>query len=336
MEDHLFYHFSTHFWIFLALFRKESGLRLVFVGIAAYNFTTPEVDDETVAEAVRWRRWSGHAYAEYSGVGRESLVQRVCALDKSLQTSGIQAEIIRNQAFWAFKVHRRHPKAHLFHGFFSMFFHICPSLFLHFGASHPFRMQVALYENIGKYLKPEAQGWEVFFTGPVLCMVALLCWYLMVAKEVSHALALHRGIMAVPMGPTRASKASAGPGLDILDLLDLLDFSWPEAAFQALFDGFSPSFRWFPSDVWLERGIDSRENPFTCAIHYRLRAVPRRRKTYSFILLLYRLAIAGMLLFDAWIERNPMRNGRKPASFTPFAGPLGWRKGSKDGRQRPG
>ena len=66
---------------------------------------------------------------------------------------------------------------------------------------------MALYENIGKYLKPEAQGWEVFFTGPVLCMVALLCWYLMVAKEVSHALALHRGIMAVPMGPTRAAQA---------------------------------------------------------------------------------------------------------------------------------
>ena len=61
------------------------------MGIAAYNFTTPEVDDETVAEAIRWRRWSGHSYMEYSGVGRESLVQRVCALDKSLQTSGIQA-----------------------------------------------------------------------------------------------------------------------------------------------------------------------------------------------------------------------------------------------------
>eukprot|EP00438_Fugacium_kawagutii_P010539 Skav214536 [mRNA] locus=scaffold410:509958:520741:+ [translate_table: standard] len=90
------------------------------------------VAQETVVAATRWRRWSGHALSEYDTVGRESLAERVCALDKSLSTSGLQ---------------------------------------------------VLLYEDIGKYLKPEAEGYEVFCTGQVLCIVALICWYLMVAKE---------------------------------------------------------------------------------------------------------------------------------------------------------
>eukprot|EP00438_Fugacium_kawagutii_P016236 Skav234412 [mRNA] locus=scaffold3157:14862:16347:- [translate_table: standard] len=45
-------------------------------------------------------------------------------------------------------------------------------------------IQVALLEkNINKYLKLEAGGLEGFFTGQILCIVALVCWYLMVAKE---------------------------------------------------------------------------------------------------------------------------------------------------------
>ncbi|CAJ1368514.1 unnamed protein product [Effrenium voratum] len=63
-------------------------------------------------------------------------------------------------------------------------------------------IQVQLIEDIRKYLKPDAEGMGVFFTGQVLCMVALICWYLMVAKEVSHALALHRGVHALPNGKT--------------------------------------------------------------------------------------------------------------------------------------
>ena len=44
-------------------------------------------------------------------------------------------------------------------------------------------VQVALYENIEKYLKSGTSGLEGYFTGQVLCIVALICWYLMVAKE---------------------------------------------------------------------------------------------------------------------------------------------------------
>ena len=39
------------------------------------------------------------------------------------------------------------------------------------------------HRNINKYLKLEAEGLEGFFTGQILCIVALICWYLMVAKE---------------------------------------------------------------------------------------------------------------------------------------------------------
>ena len=63
-------------------------------------------------------------------------------------------------------------------------------------------IQVDLLQNIEKYLKSEATGLEGFFTGQLLCIVALVCWYLTVAKEVSHALALQRGVMARPKGPT--------------------------------------------------------------------------------------------------------------------------------------
>lgn len=126
-------------------------MQVVFVAIAFFNFTTPEVDETSVQEATRWRRSSGHSLSGYSSLSRESLAQRVCNLDKSLEQSGIQ---------------------------------------------------VALYENIERYLKSGREGFESYFTGQMLCIVALICWYLMVAKEVSHALALHRGIIAVPSGQT--------------------------------------------------------------------------------------------------------------------------------------
>ncbi|OLP77710.1 hypothetical protein AK812_SmicGene42202 [Symbiodinium microadriaticum] len=61
-------------------------------------------------------------------------------------------------------------------------------------------LQVSLLDNIRKYVKPDAVGFEAVFTGQMLCLVALVCWYLMVAKEINHALALHRGIMALPRG----------------------------------------------------------------------------------------------------------------------------------------
>ncbi|CAJ1371006.1 unnamed protein product [Effrenium voratum] len=64
-------------------------------------------------------------------------------------------------------------------------------------------IQMALYEDIKRYLKPNAEGLDAFLNGQVLCLVALICWYLMVIKEVSHALALHRGISAVASGPSR-------------------------------------------------------------------------------------------------------------------------------------
>ena len=42
----------------------------------------------------RWRRSSGHAFADYSTLSKESLVHRVCNLDKSLASSGIQVDLI--------------------------------------------------------------------------------------------------------------------------------------------------------------------------------------------------------------------------------------------------
>ncbi|CAK8991449.1 unnamed protein product [Durusdinium trenchii] len=127
-------------------------MQVVFVAIAYYNFTTPDINESSIVDTSRWRRSSGHSFADYSLVAKESLVHRVCKEDKSLASSGLQ---------------------------------------------------VGLIENINKYLKLEAEGLEGFFTGQILCIVALICWYLMVAKEVSHALALHRGVMAMPRGPTK-------------------------------------------------------------------------------------------------------------------------------------
>ena len=43
--------------------------------------------------------------------------------------------------------------------------------------------------------------------------------------------------------------------------------------------------------------IDTRENPFTKAVHYRLRCVAFRRKVFSTLLFGYRLLAAMVLVF---------------------------------------
>ena len=47
-----------------------------------------------VHRASRWRRSSGHSFADYSLVAKESLVHRVCKEDKSLASSGLQVGLI--------------------------------------------------------------------------------------------------------------------------------------------------------------------------------------------------------------------------------------------------
>ena len=66
-------------------------MQVVFVAIAYFNFTKPDVDETSVVDALRWRRASGHSMWSYSEVSKESLAERVCKLDKSLEQSGIQA-----------------------------------------------------------------------------------------------------------------------------------------------------------------------------------------------------------------------------------------------------
>lgn len=132
----------------------------------------------------RWRRSAGHSYDEYSQVSKESLVHRVCKMDKSLESSGIQVALmetlVAEALSWRFRM--------VLGGF--------PKTTWRFPGQRSLR-------NISRYLKSEAPGLEGFFTGQILCIVALICWYLMVAKEVSHALALHRGIAAMPRGATK-------------------------------------------------------------------------------------------------------------------------------------
>ena len=114
----------------------------------------------------------------------------------------------------------------------------------------PFRNVKGLFSSVFTSTLPPRKsgrdGFESYFTGQMLCIVALICWYLMVAKEVSHALGLHRGIMAVPSGRTK---------------------------------------------------IDTRENPFTQHRHYTLKSVAKRRKFFSFVLLVYRLFAAVLLVW---------------------------------------
>ena len=66
-------------------------MQVVFVAIAYFNFTQPDVDETSVEDARRWRHASGHSLWSYSEVSRESMAERVCKLDKSLEQSGIQA-----------------------------------------------------------------------------------------------------------------------------------------------------------------------------------------------------------------------------------------------------
>ena len=66
-------------------------MQVVFVAIAYFNFTKPDVDETSVVDGQRWRRASGHSMWSYSEVSKESLAERVCKLDKSLEQSGIQA-----------------------------------------------------------------------------------------------------------------------------------------------------------------------------------------------------------------------------------------------------
>ncbi|CAL1172253.1 unnamed protein product [Cladocopium goreaui] len=113
-------------------------MQVVFCAIAYYNFTTPDINEDSIVDTLRqgfgadlpnlprWRRSSGHSFGDYSDVAKESLVHRVCKEDKSLASSGLQVNLV---------------------------------------------------ENIDKYLKLEAEGLEGFFTGQILCIVALICWY---------------------------------------------------------------------------------------------------------------------------------------------------------------
>ena len=61
------------------------------MAIAYYNFTVPDVDRSSIVDVERWRRSSGHSIGSYSEVAKESMVERACKLDKSLEQSGIQA-----------------------------------------------------------------------------------------------------------------------------------------------------------------------------------------------------------------------------------------------------
>eukprot|EP00435_Cladocopium_sp_Y103_P070734 s1182_g35.t3 len=133
----------------LALVLLTIAMQAVFVGIAVNNFLDPVVSDQTVSDALQWRRTSAHAFKEYDSVIGKSLGERVCGGDKSLHLSGIQ---------------------------------------------------MSLYDEIRTYLRTDSEGFSTFFNGQSMCIVALLCWYMMVAKEISQALALHRGILTVNSG----------------------------------------------------------------------------------------------------------------------------------------
>eukprot|EP00930_Biecheleria_cincta_P008936 TRINITY_DN11054_c0_g1_i2.p1 TRINITY_DN11054_c0_g1~~TRINITY_DN11054_c0_g1_i2.p1 ORF type:complete len:718 (+),score=95.50 TRINITY_DN11054_c0_g1_i2:1-2154(+) len=58
--------------------------------------------------------------------------------------------------------------------------------------------QMELYSLASDYLMSEEKSLLRFFNGQTLCIVALICWFLMVLKELNHALALHRATLTVP------------------------------------------------------------------------------------------------------------------------------------------
>ncbi|CAE7302044.1 unnamed protein product [Symbiodinium natans] len=111
----------------------EQANQGIFVGIALFNFTDPDITPDTIEDTLRWRRSSGHSLSQYDDVSKSSLVARVCQLDKSLPVSGIQMNMYENI--------RQAPRDH-----WTM---LCQ----------------------GKYIKPEAEGVERFFTGQVLLVL---------------------------------------------------------------------------------------------------------------------------------------------------------------------
>ena len=89
----------------------------------------------------------------------------------------------------------------------------------------------------------------------------------------SHALALHRGIMARPRGPTR---------------LDARENAFTQAARRVV----------VVSTAWVQLGwLKADLIASLQATHYRLRTVSMKRKIFSSLLLMYRLVAAGFLLY---------------------------------------
>ena len=111
-------------------------------------------------------------------MAKESLVQRVCKEDKSLASSGIQVDLIEKL------------------GHTVLLLGLLPSVWLklRYAVFKSFCSFSSCVRNINKYLKLEAEGLEGFFTGQILCIVALICWYLMVAKEAKNFIL--RGVFA--------------------------------------------------------------------------------------------------------------------------------------------
>eukprot|EP00930_Biecheleria_cincta_P030438 TRINITY_DN21086_c0_g1_i2.p1 TRINITY_DN21086_c0_g1~~TRINITY_DN21086_c0_g1_i2.p1 ORF type:complete len:871 (+),score=128.21 TRINITY_DN21086_c0_g1_i2:27-2615(+) len=69
--------------------------------------------------------------------------------------------------------------------------------------------QMTLYEEIEAYLQSDTDSeLQGIFDGQLLCIVALVCWFLMVAKEMNRALALHRATISVPIGPNKIAPNS--------------------------------------------------------------------------------------------------------------------------------
>ena len=102
-------------------------------------------------------------------------------------------------------------------------------------------------------------------------------------QEVSHALALHRGVMARPKGPT---------------MLDTREDPFTQAGLKS---SIRDAFRYWEAIL---DATSSGQNLETTprhtgeqVMHYRLQTVATRRKIFSAFVLLYRLLAAGLLVF---------------------------------------
>ena len=104
--------------------------------------------------------------------------------------------------------------------------------------------------------------------------MALLCWYMMVAKEISQALALHRGMVAIATGVTDI-EARENPFTQILG---------EDLGFR---------MRTFLSISWFSLN-DLRQSRI---MHFKLNLVSSTRKILSYVLLIYRLLAAAMLVY---------------------------------------